>query len=434
MSDSLLSKRVTIERPPEAPGIEALSVPTQPKGFGFQLSYWAANLAIGLCNITLYTILLPARIAQIAPTSQTTTFNLLALCGALASIFTNPLVGALSDRTTSPLGRRLPWLMGSMVALLLAMLALFWAPSIFVLLIGVVGLQIAINGVLATLSAVIPDQVPLSQRAMISALSGMAPLVGGLFGQILVGLVIKDIFASILILAQISIILLLLFSLVLREQPLPKGVVAPFRLLDVPKSLWLNPKKHPEFALTWGARCLVFLASTTVINYMYYFLQDAVHYPSATGQPVAQGVQQFFLVFVISLLVASLICGRLSDKLQLRKPFVIGSSVLMAVGMLVLAFFPVWSMVLVGTVILGAGFGGYVSSDLALASQLLPEARDRGKDFGLMNAAIFLPMVVAPLLAAFTLGLFHSYTLLFAIIAVGAVIAALLIRPIRSVR
>lgn len=418
----------------EQTGVEVLDAPTQPKSLGFQLLYGAANAVIGLGNITFYTLLLPARVALVAPHDQTNTFIILSGIGALASTLTNPLVGALSDRTTSLLGRRLPWLLVGMVVLLLSMLSLTYAGTLLLLSVGSVLLQIALNVILAALSAVIPDQIPLSQRATVSAFGGMAPLVGGLIGQLLVAEVIKTLAASFLVLAQVSVMLLLVFSLVLREQRLPRSAVSTFRLADIPKSLWLNPRKHPDFALMWLARCLIFLASTTVVNYLFYYLSDGVHYTHATGQPVAQGVQLFYTIYVASLLAASLVCGKLSDWMQYRKPFVIGSSVLMAAGLLLFAFFPVWKMVLVASVILGLGFGGYLAVDLALASQLLPEAKNRGKDMGLINTAIFLPMLVAPGLAGIALSWLHSYVVLFAVIALGTILAALLILPIQSVR
>ena len=88
----------------------------------------------------------------------------------------------------------------------------------------------------------------------------------------------------------------------------------------------------------------------------------------------------------------------------------------MTVGLRLLAFFPLWQIVLIGAVILSVGFGGYLAFDLALASQLLPEAKSRGNHIGFMNTAIFLPMLLAPGIAG------------------GTVLAAVLILPITSVR
>ena len=435
MADSSLSSKTPIAAPSEhEQNSTETSTALTHKGLGFQLLYGLANSVIGIGNITFYTLLLPARIGQISPTNQTNTFILISGIGALASILTNPIVGALSDRTTSALGRRLPWLMIGMVFLLLSMLILAYAPSLLVLIAGSILLQIAINMLLAALSAIIPDQVPLSQRATISAFGGMAPLVGGLIGQILVAQVIKSITDSFPILAQVSMLLLILFSLVLREERMPKETATPFRLQDIPASLWLNPKKHRDFALAWGARCCIFLASTTVINYLFYFLADGVHVTRATGMTVAQGVQLFYTVYVLSLLVSSLVCGKLSDLFQRRKLFVIGSSLMMTIGLLLLAIFPMWTIVIIAAGVFGLGFGGFLAVDLALASQLLPTAQNYGKDFGLMNVAIFLPMLVAPLIAGIALSQFHSYPILFVIIAVGTVLAAGLTIPIKQVR
>jgi MFS family permease len=168
---------------------------------------------------------------------------------------------------------------------------------------------------------------------------------------------------------------------------------------------------------------------------MFYFLQDALHYSRLfPGQSTAQGVQTFFAINVGSIIVASLIAGLLSDKLERRKVFTIVSSLIMMVGFLLFAFFPTWSMVLIATVLLGIGYGIFLAVGLALASQVLPTAIDRGKDIGLINTTLFLPMILSPIFAGITLNALHSYLVLFLLLAVASLIAALLILPIKTVR
>jgi len=196
-----------------------------------------------------------------------------------------------------------------------------------------------------------------------------------------------------------------------------------------------NPLAHRDFFLTWLARCLMFLGYTTVVNFMFYYLQDAVRYMRVfPGQTTAQGVQTFFAINVGSILVASLVGGMLSDKLQRRRLFVIVASLIMTVGLLLYAFFPTWAMVIVATVVLGLGMGVFLSVDLALASQVLPRAEDRGKDMGIINTAIFLPMILSPIIAGVTLSALHSYVVLFSLLAVGTLLSAILVLPIKSVR
>jgi len=196
-----------------------------------------------------------------------------------------------------------------------------------------------------------------------------------------------------------------------------------------------NPLAHRDFFLTWLARCLMFLGYTTVVNFMFYYLQDAVRYMRVfPGQTTAQGVQTFFAINVGSILVASLVGGMLSDKLQRRRLFVIVASLIMTVGLLLYAFFPTWAMVIVATVVLGLGMGVFLSVDLALVSQVLPRAEDRGKDMGIINTAIFLPMILSPIIAGVTLSALHSYVVLFSLLAVGTLLSAILVLPIKSVR
>lgn len=413
---------------------EALQEPTRSKTLLFMVLYTVANMVIGVGNITIATILLPEHIALFAPANQTSIFALILALGALAGVLTNPIVGMLSDRTTSRWGRRRPWYIAGGLLTVLDILLMTRAPSLLLLAIGFIILVIGINMQLVTLSTILPDQVPLRQRATISALAGgPGVLLGGLFGQILVAQVFKGIPAAYTSLAITIAIMVTLFLLVLREPSLPREYSQPLQLKKV--SGMLKPLGRQEFALVWAARCLIFLGYTTVVNFMFFFLQNAVHYATLfPGQTTAQGVSLFFAVNVASIILASVVGGILSDRLQRRKLFVIAASVIMAVGLLIYAFFPTWSMVLVGTVFLGGGFGIYVGVDLALASQVLPAAADRGKDIGIINAAIFLPMVLSPLVAGLTLSLLHSFLALFSVLAVGALIASVLIVPIKSVR
>jgi len=59
--------------------------------------------------------------------------------------------------------------------------------------------------------------------------------------------------------------------------------------------------------------------------------------------------------------------------------FVTGSGVVMAVAAAILAIWPTWCAALTGAVILGVGFGVYLSVDFALLIEVLPSAHDRAK-------------------------------------------------------
>ena len=428
--ESIVSQKALVELP------EVLQEPTSSKRPLFLVLYGVANMVIGIGNITLATVLLPMQIASMVSANQTGTFALIVGVGAVAAVLTNPLVGMLSDRTTSRFGRRRSWLVAGGILTVAAVLLLSIAPSLLLVFVEWIFLEIAINLVQASLTAILPDQVPVRQRATVSAFAaGLGTLLGGLFGQILVAQVFKEIHAAYASIAVAIVIMLALFLLVLREAPLSREQVPPFRIKQIFAAYSLTPLTHRDFFLTWLARCLMFLGYTTVVNFMFYYLQDAVQYMRVfPGQTTAQGVQTFFAINVGSILVASLFDGILSDKMQRRKLFVIVASIIMTVGLLLYAFFPTWAMVIVATVVLGLGMGVFLSVDLALASQVLPRAEDRGKDMGIINTAIFLPMILSPIIAGVTLSALHSYVVLFSLLAVGTLLSAILVLPIKSVR
>lgn len=409
--------------------IEALQVPTKAVNAGFQLLLSLANLVIWLSILPISQILLPTQVAALGAANKFTNLTIATVVGVLAAVITNPIAGALSDRTTSRLGRRRPWfIVGTILsAVTLALMANTTSFATLVLWWAI--FHIAANAVLAGLSAVVPDQVPVRQRATVSAYVSLSLPIGAVIGALLVTRVARSTQLAYYILIGLLLIIMLLFILVLRDKPLPKEAAPRFHLGSFLAGFWVNPVKYPDFGWAWLTRFLVYLSYFTSLGYLLYFLQDAVHY-----QKAAQGVTTFQIILTGTLLIASVIGGMLSDRLQRRKVFVVGASLVIALSFLILAFFQTWPAVELAGGVLGLGFGAYLGVDIALITQLLPSANARGKDLGIINIANAFPQVVGVTIAAFVVNTFHSYTVLFVVAAVLAVCGAVLIQRIKSVR
>ena len=409
--------------------IEALQVPTKAVNAGFQMLLSLANLVIWLSILPISQILLPTQIAALGAANKFTNLTIATVVGVLAAVITNPIAGALSDRTTSRLGRRRPWfLVGSMLsAVTLALMAN--ATSFVALVIWWAIFHIAANAILAGLSAVVPDQVPLRQRATVSAFVSLSLPLGAVMGALLVTRVATSTQISYYIFIGLLLMVMMLFILVLRDKPLPKEAAPRFHLATFLAGFWVNPVKYPDFGWAWLTRFLVYLSYFTALGYLLYFLQDAVHY-----QKAAQGVTTFQIILTGTLLLSSVASGVLSDRLQRRKVFVVGASLVIALSFLILAFFQTWLAVELAGGVLGLGFGAYLGVDIALITQLLPSANARGKDLGVINIANAFPQIVGVSIAAFAVNTFHSYTLLFVLAAILALLGAGLIQRIKSVR
>ena len=413
----------------EVNNIEALQVPTKAVNAGFQMLLSVANLVIWMSILPIGQILLPMQVAAFGAANKFTNLTIVTAVGVLAAVITNPIAGALSDRTTSRLGRRRPWFIGGTILSAITLALMANTTSFIALVLWWAIFHIAANAVLAGLSAVVPDQVPVRQRATVSAFVSLSLPVGAVIGALLVTRIATSTQMSYSIFIGLLVVVMVLFIMVLRDKPLPKEAAPRFHLGAFLASFWVNPVKYPDFGWAWLTRFLVYLSYFTSLGYLLYFLQDAVHY-----QKAAQGVTTFQIILTGTLLIASVISGMLSDRFQRRKIFVIGASLVIALSFLILALFQTWPAVELAGAVLGLGFGTYLGVDIALITQLLPSANARGKDLGVINIANALPQVVGVTVAAFVVNMFHSYTVLFVVAAILAVLGALLIQQIKSVQ
>jgi MFS family permease len=171
--------------------------------------------------------------------------------------------------------------------------------------------------------------------------------------------------------------------------------------------------------------CRVFLG----ITYIFYFLTDVVKYPAPL-----QGASTFSIIAAVVSLVSTLLGGFLSDRLKRRKPFVIAGMIIMAIAMILLAFFQVWISVVIAAAVLGFGLGAYLAVDVAIVTLVLPSAKDRAKDMGIINIANTLPHSIAPVIAGFVLALTHSYSVLYIAATIFVLLGIFTVLPIKAVR
>jgi MFS family permease len=164
---------------------------------------------------------------------------------------------------------------------------------------------------------------------------------------------------------------------------------------------------------------------------LLYFLEFGLHLKAADAN---DALLELVLVYMVFIVIASLVGGRLSDRIGRRKPFVIVAAILQAVAALLLGLVPAFEVALVGGALLGLGYGSFLAVDQALATQVLPDPADRGKDLGIMNIALAVPQALAPLAGALVVVGLGGFVTLFLLAGLATILGALAILPIRSVR
>ena len=411
---------------------EALRTPTKRLSFGFILMLCLANVALWFSMQPVTNILIAEQVDRFDPNPSRQIFynGLVLFGGAFLSVFSNPIGGALSDRTTSRFGRRVPWLIGCGALSAGTLIMMANANGVALLFIGYGLYQLIVNGALAALTAVVPDKAPEQQRGFVSAFVGLTLPVATVLGAVVVGLLVTNIQFGYYILAVALIVVMVLFSFTLHDARLPHSAVAPFRLGEFLRGFWISPRKYPDFGWAFLSRFLVNVGwNTTVGGLLYQYLKYGVKVsnPSASVA-IAQ------IIAVVMIVLSSIVGGYLSDRFQRRKVFVIISAATIAVALLVLALVTSWAAVLVAAVIVGLGFGAYLAVDLALLTEVLPSASDRAKDMGVFNIANALPGAIGPLAAGILVPVFGSFQPLFFMATGVVLLAALTILPIKSVR
>ncbi len=354
--------------------------------------------------------------------------------GALFAVIGNVLFGRLSDRTTSRWGRRRPWIVGGTVVMTLAFVLIAQAQTVPMVLVGWCLAQLGANAALAPFIATISDQVPKAQRASVSALLGISQNVAILAGTFLAQVLATQLSVLFVVPSVVAIGAMLLFAVILPDQRL---TVRPPRMTvgEWVTTFWLNPLKHPDFALAWWSRFLITLATFMFTSFRLFYLQDEL---SLTEAQAPAAVTVGVLVYTIGLVASAWVAGKISDRTGKRKVLVAGSTLLFAVGIVMLAFVDTVTGFYVVEAVLGIAFGIYVGVDLALVVDVLPNPDDAGKDLGVFNMANALPQSAAPALGAILLAVGsadnQNYDLLLYSAGVAALIGALVVLPIKKVR
>lgn len=392
-----------------------------------------ANLAVWMGFFTPIQLLLPEQLEDITGDGgKVAALGWVSGAGALVAVIATPLAGALSDRTTSRLGRRLPWLLGGTVAGALALAVLSRQSTVAGVLVGWCLAQACLNAAYAGLTAEVPDHVPVAQRGTVSGWFGLPQAVGVVVGVALVTSFTTDPGTGYLLVAGVIVLLVLPFALVTRDAPLSRKDRAP---RTSPRDWWIDPRRHPDFGWAWLTRFLISLGNALGTLYLLYFLRDKVHYEQLfPGHSAEDGVLVLILVYAAGAVATAVGGGIWSDRTGRRKPLVITSSLVMAAGALLLAVRPTWGATLVAAALLGIGYGVYMAVDTALVTEVLPAAADRGKDLGIVNIANAAPQVLAPALAAPVVAGLGGYPVLYGLTAAVTLAGALLVLPIKSVR
>ena len=381
-------------------------------------------------------VLLPARIAATHPDDKVQLLAVLTAAAAVSALIANVAFGALSDLTRTRFGARTPWIVGGAVVTALLMVPVSRSEGFAELLVWWCLAAGALNATVAALVAILPDRVPVSRRATLSAVIGVGLLLGTALGTIAGAVFLDDVERGLQVVGVLFVVLAVIAVLVapdhpnrgvvteprdLRRRPDLRGLAASFRF----------PRGAPDFYWALWGRLLLVLVYFMINGFQLYIFTD---YVGLDEDATARALGVNAILFLVTALAGAALAGPMSDRRQRRKPFVIGGSVLALVAIAIPLAVPT-NMGMVGFAgVGGLAFGIYYAVDAALMSEVLPSHDSRARDLGILNMANTGGQVLAPAASAALVALGVGFLPVFVGAMVACAIGAACVPPIRSVR
>lgn len=385
----------------------------------------------------LLTVVIPSEVLRFVPESQKGFFlGLLFAAGAAMAMVISPISGALSDRSTLPMGRRRPFVVAGVLLNCLGLIAMRYAPTYAWYVGGVVVVQAATNFAGGAFNGLIPDRIPRSQRGLASGVLGLMLMIGTITAALLAGALVGRGQTPAVYFIDIGIFLVCTALMVwqVREDPLPAA--PPFALSAFVRSFWIDPRRYPDFGWMFLTRGLVMLGFYTMISFLQFFVKDTLHL-SVPDAAHTTGVLS--AITIASGVGVTLVAGWLSDRVG-RKGIVSAAGIFLALTSAGLLTQPPYATLVWIAVLFGIGYGAFTSVDWALAIDVLPARGSSAQDLGIWAIANTLPQVLAPITAGPLIDAFNrrapnfGYTVVFAMAIVYVILGSLFVWRIRGAR
>ena len=337
-------------------------------------------------DLAMATIILPVLVQEVAPEEWKNTYlAVLGFSGLMVAAMIQPLVGQRSDRTSSPLGRRTPYMLWGGIFVCLGLIGLGFAPNYATLFAVWLFMQANFNIGYGPYQALIRDLVPLSRVGVASSLKILSDATGALFliaiSSRLIGRGTGSandfwVWMSLGMIAVTIIVATTVTTFTVRA----KEVAADLSQRAAGQVQRPARGLHPQLSRFLLSRLLIMTAITAYPTFGLFFLEDAVELENPT-----QALGDMVLVVGGALALSIYPAGWVSDRIG-RKPVVMAGAIGAAAASIWLREAHDVTSVLVTASLLGASIGVLLSSNWALANELGTKGRE-ALHMGVVNLA-----------------------------------------------
>jgi MFS family permease len=388
--------------------------------------------------------LMTFKVRQLAPDLPNTALGFLGFLGLLVAMVVQPIVGVFSDMAKSKLGRRLPFIIGGAVLIAASLFLLAAAPTLWILLVGVIFIQFSSNILQGPWQALIPDLVPESQRGTASSLKAVMDIIALVVGGLVAGKILSAgverwgdngvYFAAAA--PTVVFFLFIIFTAIWareKKEDIPAVVENQTVGEALKRAFYVNFRENRIFGWWFANRVLFWGAFIAINSFLINYLIDVIKMTQTDAQAFYGNLK---MILGGALIVLALLSGWLSDKFG-RKPVMLIAGFVSFVGAFLLLFVRQQTLITIAGGIVGMGIGTFLSASWALATDIVPR-QEAARYLGIANIATCIGSGVARLLGGVLIDPINKllgssssgYLLLFALATACFLASALVILPL----
>jgi Na+/melibiose symporter-like transporter len=373
------------------------AAPTKPLSFRESATYGCGTL--GANAVYSFLNLAGGLYLERYPAVPTWLVGLLSQERSLAGAFVQPIVGAMSDRTRTRIGRRKPFFIAGVALTAASLLYLSGFPPLVPMLIVLSINAFFLNVAVDPYTALMADIVPPGQRGRVGTVLAIFNMVGQI-GATLLGLFLWDRSPQ-LVFLYVTVILVIAFAITTVGVKEPVSPPAPTEPVKIDAAAYVRGLlAHRELTKYVLAAAVFWLGTGGVLPYLTRF---GVHeLRTSEGESF-----QLFLPALVGTIIGAIPAGFAADR--------IGKKQVIAVGLVAFSFIAIvgsqvqnvpQALVVMGFI--GLANGVWTALNIPLLVDLVPPER-AAEITGLGSGVWSLAQPIGALIAGILIGGFDSY-------------------------
>ncbi len=373
----------------------------------------------------MYDAIIPLILQNTFGLSETVTGVVMSADNVLA-LFLLPIIGSLSDKVDTKLGKRTPFIIGGTIVAVVSMMLLPYADANVNLILFVVALGVTLIAMAMYRSpavALMPDVTPKPLRSKANAVINLMGAVGGVYGLVLISLLVPDGDRPSYLYVFMGIAFIMILSVIILVVTTKEKVIAKQIALEYPKEAEKERETESKPLAPEVQRSLVLILMSIFLWYMAY---NAVTTAFSRYATVVWGLEggsfaDCLMVATVSAILSYIPIGIIASKYGRKKCILVGVILMFSSFVFAFCFTSYSPLINIGFAVIGIGWAAINVNSLPMVVEM-SKGSDLGKYTGLYYTFSMAAQIATPILSGVLLQ-YISYRTLFPYAAVFTALA-----------